>query len=340
MYLTNTGYSNSVENITSEIIQWSLGKEKFLNIIAPPYNTYEIFVKIILEYISRHKKVLYITDEELNKIHIISSIKKEGSFRDYVYFKENSYYEDAFLLICKHHMLDKIKEKYDLVIYDDIRSFSFYTKDEIAQVAIEKCKSEGKVIAYSIEKIFNCSRETIFPVRANYHPMAEPKVIATRIDINRDIPYVIYEYLEWLISGKGKVVVYAPDKEKTIQVHKYLSLYCSKFTSNILKYTKDDEDKSVLYKFINTHKSILVTNHFRDIDFNINNLNAMVFFADDNYFDYKKLTYLCGKVGRSISSQRGEVIFLANYESEDMDKAKNIIRHFNKEAWEMNLLKI
>ncbi|KOA18342.1 hypothetical protein CLHOM_32400 [Clostridium homopropionicum DSM 5847] len=340
MYLSVTEHSDSIDNIINEINQWSRGREKFLNIISPPYNVYEIFAKVIIDYIEENKSILYITNEESENINIIKSLKKENDFKNYTYFKINSKYCGIPVVICKHEMSNNISDKFDLVIYDDIKSFSFYSKEEIAKITIERCKSEGKIIAYSIERTFNYSKELLFPVRANYSPLAEPKIITTRIDINKDIPYVIYEYLEWIIRDERKVIVYVPSEEKVFNVYEYLAYYCSKFTNNIFYYIKGREDKAALYKFINKNKCILVTNHFKDISFNIENLNVMVFFADDGYFNYKNLVYLCGKVGRSSYSLRGEVIFLANYDTEHMDTAKDIIRYFNKQAWEMKLLKI
>jgi late competence protein required for DNA uptake (superfamily II DNA/RNA helicase) len=68
----------------------------------------------------------------------------------------------------------------------------------------------------------------------------------------------------------------------------------------------------------------------------VENTNIMVFFADNNCFNYKKLIYISGKVGRKEKNNLGEVIFLAKEENLDIEKSKNIIRNFNKEAWEKN----
>lgn len=340
MYLANTGYSGTKEKVIKEIIDWSLGKEKFMNLISPPYNLAELFLELILSFTKNNKKVLYITNEETSDVQLIKDIKKLSSFRQYVYFKENSDYNRALLVISKHNNLDKIKAEFDLVIYDDIKSFSFYKKENIAEVSIRKCKDNGKVLVYSIEKIFNGSREVIFPVRANHCPIVEPKFISTRIDINKDIPYVIYEYLEWSISCSGRVIVYVPDEDRVNNVYNYLSKYCSKFVKSTLYYVKNNNDKNTLYKFISAKNGIIITNHFNDIKFDLNNVNVMVFFADDKYFDYKKLVYLCGKVGRSEKNLRGEVVFLGNNETEDIDISRSITRYFNKEAWEMDLLRI
>jgi late competence protein required for DNA uptake (superfamily II DNA/RNA helicase) len=340
MNMENTNVADKKGKILKQIVAWSLGKEKFLNIISPPYNLSNTFIEIILGLVSLDKRVLYITNEGVGEANIINEIKKKSSFRKYVYFKENSDCGDALLVIAKHKMLNKFKEQFDLVIYDDIKSFSLYTKEEIAEASIMKSKINGKVISYSIEKIFNNSREIILPVRENNYPMIEPKFISTRIDINKDIPYVIYEYLEWSINSDNRVIVYVPDEERVVNVYKYLSKYCSKFSESTLYFIKNKNDKNILYKFINMKSGIVITNHFNDIEFDLNNINVMVFFADDKYFDYKKLVYLCGKVGRNERALRGEVIFLGNYETEDIDKSKEITRYFNKEAWEMDLLRL
>lgn len=337
--MENISFIEKKERIFKQIVDWSLGREEFLNIISPPYNLSHTFIEVILKFTSMNKKVLYITNEEAGEAHIINIIKKKSSFRKYVYFKENSDLKDALLVVARHDMLEMFEEQFDLVIYDDIKSFSLYTKEEIAEASMKKSKRHGKIISYSIEKVFTNSREILIPVRENNYPMIEPKFISTRIDINKDIPYVIYEYLEWSINSNNKVIVYVPDEERVVNVYKYLAKYCSKFSEGTLYFIKNKNDKNILYKFINMKKGIVITNHFNDIDIDSSNVIVMVFFADDKYFDYKKLVYLCGKVGRNEKSLKGEVIFLGNYETEDIDKSKSITRYFNKEAWEMNLLR-
>ncbi|MCY6369802.1 hypothetical protein [Clostridium ganghwense] len=337
MNLNHSDINIKKKKISEQIVAWSSSREKYLNVISPPYNSSEIFLNIILNYVYRNKKVLYITDENSIHIEIIEKIKRKSKFRRYTYVKEKSNYNDALLIISKHDMLSKLDDKFDLVIYDDIKSFSSRTNYEIIEAMVSKAKDNAKVISYCIEKTFKNKREILLPVRGNSYPVIEPKFIGTRININKDIPYVAYEYLEWSIKTNQKVMVYVPNEEKVKKVYQYLSVYCSKINRNIISFIKNKNEEKVLYNFMKMKQGIMVTNDFH---FDIKNVNVMVFFADDKLFDYKKLVYLCGKVGRSGKSRRGEVVFLGKYETEDMDKAKNITRHFNKEAWEMNLLKI
>ena len=79
-----------------------------------------------------------------------------------------------------------------------------------------------KLIVYSIESILNNKREIFLPVKDNRIPIMEPRTILTRIDINKDIPFVIYEYLKWSINSDRKVIICVPDEEK---IRKCLFLY-------------------------------------------------------------------------------------------------------------------
>ena len=69
-------------------------------------------------------------------------------------------------------------------------------------------------------------------------------------------------------------------------------------------------------------------------------INVIVYFADDDNFSHKQLLCLSSKVGRYENEHKGEAIFLANAETEQMDEAKNIARKFNEKAWERGLLNI
>ena len=64
------------DKVSESILSWSLGREKALNVIAVPYSSPIIFLKIILNYIENGKKVLYITGESEDNIQILSLIKK------------------------------------------------------------------------------------------------------------------------------------------------------------------------------------------------------------------------------------------------------------------------
>ncbi|MDP4177293.1 MAG: hypothetical protein Q8900_03015 [Bacillota bacterium] len=327
-------------NFSKEIINWCNCKEQILNVISPPYSSSLIFLDVIMKYLKEGKKVLYITGEREDNIEIIETIKRTTDFKNYSYSRNGGRLINSNLLIANLEMAVKIKEKFDLTIIDDIRSFSKYNSCEIMEFIINRCNYAYKTICYSVESIFKNATEIEFPVRKNAMPIPEPRIISTRIDITKDIPYVIYEYILWSMEAGRKIVIFTFDKEAILALHEYLSRFKNQLCNNIISYIKNDSEKKVVLNFAKMKKSILITNDFDEPDLSIHDVDVIVYYADDERYSVKNLLYFCGKVGRGEKSNRGEVIFLGNVVTDSMEKAKNITRHFNKEAWEMKLLEI
>lgn len=335
-----SSFANYREKVSTSIYNWTLSKEKVLNVIIPPYNDLEILSEVIIAYTQKNKKVLYITGENEESIFIQNAIKKNSSFRDYTYVRNNFVPQNSLLYICNYTNALRLKEKYDLVIYDDIHSFSEYNNYEIMDIIIKCSKPEGKVICLAVEGIFKNSRDIIIPVRSNRKPLCEPRYVITKIDLNKEIPYIIYDYLTFSVENDRKVVIFLPEAEKVRTVFEYLQNFKSSLSKNIMYYIEGESEDKLLNNFEKIRKAILVTDDYKERYEKLEDTDIIVYFADDVSFDYKKLVYFCGKGGRSDKLRSTEVIFLANSESYDMDKAKDIMRHFNKEAWERGLLNI
>ncbi|MDF2881315.1 MAG: hypothetical protein K0R54_1872 [Clostridiaceae bacterium] len=331
---------NIWENKVSEFIyEWSNGNEKVLNITSVPFNSSIYLLKTIISYVYNQKKIMYITGENEKEIDLIDNIKQSTKFRGYTYIRSKSISADSPLVICNYENAEASLEKYDLIIYNEVRSLPVHTKDQIINLAKDKCKENGKIIFYSIEGIENDNKEILLPVNRSRLPQSEPRVVLTRLDINKEIPYVIYEYLNWSLSSMRKVIIYVPSMERLVNVYGHISQCGSNLTKNIYCYHTGDNGK-VIINFKHVKDGILITDDFSSIFNNIRNLDKMIFFTNDGLYDYKKLVYLCSSNLQGKKDYRGEIIFLSNSETDDMDTARKIIRDFNREAWERNLLDI
>ncbi|GAA0728168.1 hypothetical protein GCM10008905_26690 [Clostridium malenominatum] len=330
------------EGIVEQISNWVFSGEQFLNIVTVPNNSSFVLTKAIANFLSLNKKVLYITNEKEESIDLFRNLKRRAIPRNYGYLRNAAIEINKNLIVCNCENALRLRNKYDLVIYDDIRSLPIYNKYEIIDI-MAKCSSDnGKLISYSIEGIFNKKREINLPVMESALPLVEPRVITTKIDLNTDIPYTIYEYLKWWLKLEKRVVIYVPDEESVTNVCNYISKYCKGLANNIISYYKSERDEKPLLTFNKYNKGILVTNDLKEKLRGVyrgREVNEMIFFANNSLFDYRKLAYLCGE--EAINNMKSkEIIFVANEETEHMDRAKNIIRNFNKEAWEMGLLNI
>jgi len=332
-------FSDEKEKVSEFIRKFTLGRDAILNVITMPYNTATIFFASIMDNIGRGKRVLYITNEKEDNIELMDYIKKNISFRNYTYVRKGEINAKASFIISNHLNALRINEQFDLVIYDDIRALSRYNNYEIMDTMLKRVTKDGKLIAYSIETIFQGGRELVLPISENNLPVVEPRIITTRIDVNKDIPYMIYEYLKWSMDLEKKVIIYVPSREKVQKVYTYLNNYKRRLSPNILQHTRDDYSSKVPLSFMKMKRAIIITDDWDEIKADYKNTHVMVYFADDKAFDYRKLVFFCGKAGKGEDFDRGEVILLASEETDDIERAKNITRSFNKEAWEKGLLR-
>lgn len=336
---SNERLVNIREEISSEILNWAKGKEKILNVCTLPYNSSDIFLKVVLFYLDNRKKVLYITEEDESNIEIINLIKKCSAFREYSYIRKENISCDKNLIICNHEIALGIKEKFDLVIYNDISTFSKYKNCEVMENIIKNSTENNKCICYSLQSIFVNAREITIPVRNNNMPLPEPRFITTRINLNEEIPFVMYEYLNFSMECNRKVIIYVPDEETVINLYNYLDNLKKNLSKNISFFIKGKTDRKVYESFSKIKRAIIITNEFKDFSCDLKDIDVIVYLAENTIYDCKKLMYICGKVGSKENTNRGEVIFLSGEVTIEMEKAKNIARSYNKEAWERNLLK-
>ncbi|WP_052447284.1 hypothetical protein [Clostridium polynesiense] len=324
--------------INKKIKNWYTDKEvSVLNLVTTPYNTSSVLEDLIKELINENKKVLYITNREEKSIEVLKHFKQDKSIKSYSYFRSGDTNINSHIIFTNHENAIYFNRDFDLIIYDDIEGYSNYSKMEIQVLLNFLYKYSPKIIAYSMEPIFLNSTVIEVPCFRGKYLIAEPRTISTRIDLNRDIPYIMYDYLTWFIKLKRKVIIYTPNDENANRVYEYLLALKENLNTLIHRFKGDKKDRKLEYLLKSRDiPVIVVTNYFEDYFENINNIDIIVFNADNRIFDYKKLIYFCGKVS-VYNNSKGEVLLLANEVTQEMEKAKDITRKYNKLAWERGL---
>jgi len=186
------------------------GRIKSLNIVTIPYNSSQILEKIIYEAYIKKERILYITNEAESDIDIIKYLSEDINY--YLYKGELGL--NSNFVISNYYYGRKLKYKFDLIIYDDIRSYPEVSAYEIMDLLDILIKKDGRILYFGIEGILSRSKEIVIPVRDCRIPMFEPKIITTRVDFTRDIPFVIFEYFKWSLRYGRKVIIYTPDAKK------------------------------------------------------------------------------------------------------------------------------
>lgn len=321
-----------------KIDYWYKKNIKFLTIITVPFNTSCVFSNIISKISQSNGKVLYVWGKNGEKKELINTIREFNSEITHSYIEKKA--SSSSLTFANYNNLGKITGQYDLVIFDDITYFSNLSSLNIRDI-LDSCSNLGeRILIYNIEKTTLVGEKFELAAYNYKKPFVEPRVLTTRIDLNSDIPFTLYDYLKWFRENKHKVAICVPNREKLDIVYNYFVNKLKLLDVRIIKASRNDEIKisEKVSKF--KDKSIfIITNKIEELLEYCYVDDSVILFSDNERYNYKKLLYICGQI-RNINPQLPEVLLVSNEVSEDMEKAKNMAREFNKKVWEKRLIEL
>ena len=325
-----------LSNAFKKINKWYGKRTKVLNIKTRPFNSIEIFSNIINKVLYENKKILYIFCSE-EKDYIKIRINDIYKFLDNTIISKQLESNIHFVNIGDIEGVDKF---YDLVIVDDISLFSKISNEYIRESIENVYWKSNKIIIYSSEYIFPIGEKIELNYILSDDPMVEPRLISTRIRLEENIPISLFEYFKWFKESKKIVLVLVPSEEKLNKVYNHYYEVLRDLDIRVVRYTKNQD-----FKFIKdiidgySNSLFIVTNNCGQYMNNILNVNIIILFADDIYYSYKKIVYMCASLNNSREI-KSELIMVSREVSQDMDYAKNITREFNKKLWEKQYLKL
>ena len=318
-----------------KIDYWYKKNIKFLTIITVPFNTPCVFSNIISNFAQSNGKVLYVWGKNAENRELINIIRELNSDITHSHIEKGV--STTNLVFTHHDNLTKIDGQYDLVIFDDITYFSNLSSVNVRD-GLEVCANLGeRVLLYSIEKMALVGEKFELAAYNYKKPFVEPRILTTRIDLNVDIPYTLYDYLKWFKENNHKVAIYVPNKEKLDIVYDYFTSKLKLSEVKIIKVSKSNEIKR--YERVSKYKDktiFIITNKIEKILVYCYIDDSVIMFSDNERYNYKKILYVCGQI-RNINLRLPEVLLVSNDISDDMDKAKNMARNFNKKVWEKRL---
>ena len=324
-----------LSNTFKKINKWYGKKTKVLSIKTRPFNTVEIFSNIINKVVGRESNILYVFCSKKEKY----AYEKQNELYEYInetIEKEKIESKIKFIFIDE---INKIDNLYDLVIFDDISLFSKSSNKYIREAIEDIYWNCNKIIVYASEYIFPIGEKFEINYMPSQEPMIEPRLMNTRIKLEQDIPLSLFEYFRWFKENKRIVLIVVPSEEKLNKVYNHYYEVLRKLDIRVVRYNKN-QNFSFVKEIMDGYSDSLfiITNNCGQYMNNIPNVNIIVLFADDIYYSYKKIVYMCGSIN-SISEIQSELILVSKEISEDIDNAKNITREFNKVLWEKQYLR-
>lgn len=321
-----------------KIDYWYRKNIKLLTIITVPFNTSCVFSNIISKVSQSNGRVLYVWGKSGENKELINGIKEfdSGITHSYIEKKDSS----SELKFVHYNNLANINGQYDLVIFDDITYFSNLNSVNVRDI-LEICMSKGeRVLLYSIERMALIGEKFELAAYNYKKPFAEPRILTTRIDLNLDIPFTLYDYLKWFKENNHKVVICVPNREKLNIAYDYFLNKLKLPDVKILKASKNDEIK--MCEKVSKYKDkaiFIITNKIEELLEYCYVDDAVILFSEDERYSYKKMLYICGQI-RNMNLRLPEVLLVSNEISEDMEKVKSMARDFNKKVWEKRLIEL
>ena len=324
-----------LSNIFKKINKWYGKKTKVLSVKTRPFNTIEVFSNIINKTLYENKNILYVfCSEERDYVN-----EKKSSLRELIDEAISDKQIENNLQCIVISEINNIDMLYDLVIFDDITLFSKLSNEYVREAVENIYWKSNKVIIYSSEFIFPIGEKIEIPYMLSEEPMIEPRLMSTRIRLEENIPLSLFEYFKWFKENRRIVLIVVPSEEKLNKVYNHYYEVLRKLDIRVVRYNKN-QNFSFVKEIMDGYSDSLfiITNNCGQYMNNIPNVNIIVLFADDIYYSYKKIVYMCGSIN-SISEIQSELILVSKEISEEIDNAKNITREFNKILWEKQYLR-
>lgn len=306
--------------------------DKAINIKTVPYMGVEPIRDLVKKVLFEGGRVLYITGEDKEKVLMVKEMRTAG-FDSISLHQDMEIREDESFVVCDYLQAMRVKGHYSLVVYDDVNSFPVHKKPEMQQLIgfiYPRCE---KVIAYSFETVFMGMGVLEVPMAGRSGFISEPRILETRLNLDEFIPNSVYEYLLWFVFEKKKVLFLTTNKKVKQKMARFLSKIDETLESSIYDV---DEIGTNRMKELCTDESkahIFITDDLEDYVGVETNLEIIIHGADSSRYSYRELIFLCLRSGY-YDELNGEVIMLCQTVTRDIEKTRDMTRHFNKVLWD------
>ena len=234
-------------------------------------------------------------------------------------------------LICMTaHQLFRYDHYFDLIIMDEIDAFP-YKGNDVLQAFFQRALRGNYILLSatpSDEFVESFKKEggdvlELF-VRFHRHPLPVPKAITgNRIKLL----YELVKELRRFLNQNKPVFIFTPTIDMCERTFNLLRIFIK---GGNYVHSKHSRRSEVINAFRNGKYKYLVTTAVLERGVTIKNLQVIIFHADHNIYDSYSLVQIAGRVGRKKDAPTGEVIYLAEQNTKEMDKSIRDIQNANK----------
>ena len=234
-------------------------------------------------------------------------------------------------LVCMTaHQLFRYEKYFDLIVMDEIDAFPYKGNDVLQ--AFFKRALRGNYILLSATpsedfvKSFKKGGGDVMELFVRFHrnPLPVPKPITG----NRvKLLYELIKETKRFVESNKPVFIFTPTIEICEKTFNLLRLFIK---GGSYVHSKRPDRNQIISGFRKGKYKYLVTTAVLERGVTIKDLQVIIYHADHNIYDQYSLVQISGRVGRKKDAPKGEVIYLANKYTEEMDRSIRDIQNANK----------
>lgn len=242
---------------------------------------------------------------------------------------------NADIVVLTTHQLYRYEKYFDLIILDEIDAFPFKNNKLLSSMFFRAVK--GNIVMMSatpskdVIEFFSAKDKAILELNTRFHkhPLPVPQVVK-RIGILK-IPFLISKMKKYIAEGK-KVFVFTPTIANCENLYKVAKILVKNGT---FVHSKCKDRSQKISNFKKGGYDYLITTAVLERGVTFKNLQVIIYGADNELYNSQTLIQIAGRVGRKIDAPEGEVIFLVNKRTSEIDDAIATIESKNRHLQNM-----
>lgn len=234
------------------------------------------------------------------------------------------------ILVLTTHQLYRYNKYFDLLILDEIDAFPYKGNDVLYNLFLRSLKGNYVLMSATPDdktlKLFKNNGYDIVKLFKRYHskPIPIPKIIKKHMFFK--LFYIIKKLKEYKLKHK-QCFVFCPTIDITEDLFLKINLFLK--DGNYVHSKRNNRDL-IIDEFRNKKYSFLITTAVLERGVTVKGLQVIIFDADNKIYSKDALIQISGRVGRVIGEETGEVIFLCDKETKEMNDAIEFTKRANK----------
>lgn len=241
----------------------------------------------------------------------------------------------AQLTLATTHQLLRYENAFDLIIIDEIDAFPYHADPSLPYATKRARKHESTFVYLSAtprQDLLKQRPPTVFvPVRYHGHPLPVPKLLSTFKFEPKKLPACFWKWVETRQNKQRQVLIFTPTIKQTAE--KLLILekaYANKVIASV--HAEDADRIEKVNQFRKKRIDILITTTILERGVTFPSVDVIVLDAGHQVFDQAALIQIAGRAGRSPDDPTGEVVFIHDGKTRNMNGSIRAIENMNKRA--------